>query len=151
MIAFLLICVAVNEKCWLSCRRSKSSSRSPRSVAARRVENNTVTGDGRSRHDKDRGADSRVLSRHSSSADIKKSSPSANDARRSKKAVRAALPSRQRSLSASPESTSSKHKRPRLVSSPVVSSKSHKHNGHRRHGHSRSKERRVHSGADRRR
>lgn len=140
----------------LLCRRSKSSSHSPRpSTAVRRTENNnpssTAVSDNRSRHDKDRGADGRKMPRHASSSDVRKSSPSSSDVRRSKKAVRATSPSRQRSLSDSPELTSSKHKKSKLISLPVVVSKSHKHNGHRRHGHSRSKERRVHSGADRRR
>lgn len=137
-------------------KRSKSSSHSPRpSAAVRRSENNnpssTAAGDNRSRHDKDRGADGRKIPRHASSSDVRKSSPSLSDVRRSKKTVRAASPSRQRSLSGSPEWTSGKHKKSKLISSPIVVSKSHKHNGHRRHGHSRSKERHVHSGADRRR
>jgi len=140
------------------CRRPKSASQSPRpSAAARRTENSNVSssaaGEVRSRHDKERPAESRKLPRHASSSDIRKSSPSYSDVHRSKKSARAASPSRQRSLSGSPEFVSSKHKRSKLVLSPVVvvASKSHKRNGHRRHGHSRSKERHVHSGDDRRR
>ena len=121
-------------------------------VVARRPENNSsTTADSRSRHDKDRGTDSRVLARHTSSSDIRKSSPSSNDIRRSKKPARAPSPSRHQSPSASPEWTASKRKRSKLVSSPVVVSKSHKRNGHRRHRHSRSKERRVHTVDDRHR
>ena len=143
----------LSQACWWFCRRSKSSSHSPRPPVARRNENSssTVIGDSRSRHDKDRGADARILARHASAADIRKYSPSSSDTRRSKKAVRATSPFRQRSSSVSPEFSSTKHKRSKLVSPPVVLSKSHKHNGRRRHGQSRSKERHVHSGADRRR
>jgi len=146
-----------DEYCCL-CRRSKSSSRSPHPAAGRRAENNvgsgTASGESRSRRDKkDRGiaADSRVISRHSSSADIRKSSPSYSDSRRSKKSARPASPPRQRSPSASPDWVSTKHKRSKAVSSPIVLLKPHKRNGHRRRDHSRSKERRVHSAADRRR
>jgi len=139
------------------CRRSKSSSGSPRPAAVRRAENNvsssSVVAVGRSRHDKERSADSRHLSRHTSASDIvRKSSPLSGD-HRSKKASRVVSPPppRHRSPSASPEWTSSKHKRSKLASSPVVASKSHKHNGQRRRRHSRSKERQVHSAADRHR
>jgi len=155
------ISAPVNEKCLSCCRRSRSSTRSPRPAPApRRGENHTsstaVTSDGRSSHyDKDRPADSgRLLQRHPSAADIRKYSPSSNDVRRSKKSVRAVSPARQRSVSASPERTSNKHKRSKLVSSPLMAlSKSHKHNGrHRRRGRSHSsKEHHVHSSADRRR
>jgi len=140
------------------CRRSKSSSGSPRPAAVRRAENNvsssSVVAVGRSRHDKERSADSRHLSRHTSASDIvRKSSPLSGEVRRSKKASRVVSPPppRHRSPSASPEWTSSKHKRSKLASSPVVASKSHKHNGQRRRRHSRSKERQVHSAADRHR
>lgn len=138
-------------------KRSKSASHSPQPlVAARRTESakssSTAAGESRSRHDKERAADGRKLPRHASSSDVRKASPpSSSDVHRSKKPVRTTSPSKQRSPSGSPDWTAGKHKRSKLVSSPVVVSKSHKHNGHHRHGHSRSKERRVHSTADRRR